>query len=46
MLLGLFWLQLLFRNLFSFIKNAGKNSVEKQPAKSKKGLVTTPLKGV
>jgi hypothetical protein len=50
MLSGLVWLQLLFKTLFSSIKSAGtcvfKHSGEKQPAKSNKGLETTPLKGV
>ena len=50
MLSELFCLQLLFKTLFSFIKNAGKcvfkQSGLKQPAKSNKGLVTKPFKGV
>jgi hypothetical protein len=50
MLSGQFCLQLLFKMLFSLIKNIAtcffKHSGEKQPAKSNKGLVTTPLKGV
>ena len=50
MLSGLFCLQLHFKILFSFIKNAEthvfKHSGEKQPAESNNGLVTTQLKGV
>jgi hypothetical protein len=50
MLSGLFCLQLLFKTLFSLIKNAGtcvfEHYGEKQLAKSNKVLVTTPLKGV
>jgi hypothetical protein len=50
MLSGLFCLQLLFKILFSFIKNAGTCLPtfweKKQPAKSNKCLVTTTFKGV
>ena len=43
MLSGQFYLYLLFKTLFSFIKNAGG---KKKPAKSNKGLLPTPFKGV
>jgi len=50
MLSGLFCLQLIFKTLYNFIKNAGtcvfKHSGKKQPAKSNKGLVTPSFKGV
>ena len=50
MLSGLFCLQLLFKTLFSFMKNAGtcvfKHFGEEQPTESNKGLITTLLKGV
>ena len=50
MLSGQFCLQLLFKTLFSFIKNAGtcvsKHCGKKKPVKSNKGLVITPFKRV